>query len=61
MEGLPIKMSDGTEVENNGRKIIITPVLQKVIAETSNIPLNKINDQYREIYIKILESLIFEK
>ena len=55
-----IKISSGTGVEINGKKFNITPGIQKVLTDTSNIPLKKINDQDNEIFINILESLDFE-
>ena len=38
----------------------ITPGIQKVLTDTSNIPMKKLNDQDREKFINILESLDFE-
>ena len=35
------------------RYIIIYPGIQKVITETSNIPMEKLNDEDREIIIDI--------
>ena len=59
--GHPVKMLRGTEVEFNDKKFNITPNLQKVLTETSNIPLKKINDEEWEIYKKDLGTLGFEK
>ena len=39
----------------------ITPGIQKVLINISNIPLKKLNIQDREKFINILESLDFEK
>ena len=47
--GYPVKMLRGTEVEINDRNFNITPNLQKVFTQTSNIPLKKIKDQEWEI------------
>ena len=38
----------------------ITPGIQKVFAQTSNIPLKKLNNQEREVYNNVLETLAFE-
>ena len=43
------------------KKLIKTPGIQKVFTETSNKPLKKISDKYREIENNILKSLDFEK
>ena len=59
--GSPIEVSSGTEVEINGKNNNITPGIQKVLTNTSNIPLKNINDKDKEIFINILESLEFEK
>ena len=58
--GYPIKISSGTEVENNGKKFDITPGIQKVLTDTSNIPLKKLNDKDNQRIINIFESLDFE-
>ena len=55
--GHPVKMLRGTEVEINDKKFNITPNLQKVSTETSNIPLKKLNDQEWEIYKNILGTI----
>ena len=39
----------------------ITPGIQKVLTDTSNVPMKKLYDQDREIFINVLESLDFEK
>ena len=54
-------MLGGTEVEIDDKKFKITQGIQKVFTKTSNIPLKKLNNQEREIYNKILETLGFEK
>ena len=38
----------------------ITPGIQKIFTQTSNIPLKKLNNQEREVYNIILETLDFE-
>ena len=47
--GYPVKILRGSEVEINDKKFNITPNLQKVFIQTSNIPLKKLNDQEWEI------------
>ena len=56
----PIKISRGTEVEINNNKYNITPGIQNLFTEISNIPLKKLNDKDREICENILKHLIFE-
>ena len=58
--GYPIKISSGTEEEIVGKKFNITPGIQKVLTDTSNIPLKKLNDKDKEIFINYFESLDFE-
>ena len=41
--GHPVKLLGGTEVEINDKKFNITPGFQKVLVDTSNIPLKKLN------------------
>ena len=43
--GHPVKMMRGTEVEIKKKKFNKTSNLQKVLTETSNIPLKKLNEQ----------------
>ena len=50
----------GNKLKINGKIHNITPSIQKVLTETSNIPLKKLNDQPNDIFINILESLDFE-
>ena len=38
----------------------ITPRIQKVLTDTSSLPLEKLNDKDNETFIKILESLVFQ-
>ena len=38
----------------------ITPGIQRVLTQMSNIPLKKLNNQEREIYNNILQTLDFE-
>ena len=58
--GYAIKILDGTEVVINDKNFNITPGIQKVLADTSNIPMKKLNDKDRELFNIILESLDFE-
>ena len=58
--GYPIEMIAGTELEINDKKFNITPVIQKVLTDTSNIPLKKLNDKDRKIFINITNSPDFE-
>ena len=44
----PIKLIGETEVKINDKKNI-TPGIQKVFTDTSNIPLKNLNDKDREI------------
>ena len=53
-------MLGGTEVEIADKKFNITKGIQNVFTQTSNIPLKKLNNQEREIYNNILETLNFE-
>ena len=50
----------GNKLRNNENINEITPDIQKILTDTSNIPLKKINGKDREICINILESLDFE-
>ena len=58
--GHPVKMLGGTEVEINDKIFNITQGIQNVFTETSNIALKELNNQEREIYNNILETLDFE-
>ena len=58
--GYTVKVSRSTEVKTNDKNFMITPGFQKVLIDKSNIPLKKLNDKDREIFINILESLDFE-
>ena len=55
--GDPGKMLGGTEVKYNDKNFDITPNLQKVFTQTSNIPLQKLKDQEWELYKNFLEIL----
>ena len=58
--GYLIKIIAGTEVEINDKKFKLNPRIQKVITETSNIPLKNLKDKGGEFFINILGSLVFE-
>ena len=51
----------GNKLKINEKIHKITPGIQKLFTDTSNIPLKKLNDQDTEIFINVLESLDFEK
>ena len=53
-------MSRGTEVGINGKNCNIAPGIRKVLTETSNIPLKKLNDKDRDTFNNISQSLDFE-
>ena len=59
--GFSVEKMGGNTLEINKNIYIVSPGIQKVLAETSNIPLKKLNDEDRERFINILESLNFEK
>ena len=44
----PINILRGPKIEINGNKYNLTPNLQNLFTETSNIPLKKLNDKERE-------------
>ena len=58
--GLPVEKMGGNRLKINENIHDITPGIQKVLTVTSNIPLKRLNDQDREIYNNILESLNIE-
>ena len=59
-KGYPVKNSSGTEVEFSDKKFNITPGIQRIVTDTSNIPLKKLNDKVNERFINILKILEFE-
>ena len=59
--GFPVAKMGGNKLKVNEKIYDTTPGIQKVLTDTSNIPMKKLNDQDREIFIIILESLDFEK
>ena len=58
--GFPVEKMGGNKLKINGKIHNITPSIQKVLTETSNIPLKKLNDKDNDIFINILESPDFE-
>ena len=50
----------GKKLKKNEKVHDITQGIQKVLTDISNIPMKKLNDQDRDTFIKILESLDFE-
>ena len=58
--GFPVEKMGGNKLKINEKIHNITPGIQKVLTETSNIPLKKLNDKDREIFHNILERLDFE-
>ena len=50
----------GIKFQFNGKTYNISPGIQKVLTDTSSIPLKKLKDKDRKILNKILESLDFE-
>ena len=60
MNGFPVEKMVGNKLKINEEIFNITPDIQKVLTDTSNKPMKKLNDQDREIFINVLESLHFE-
>ena len=58
--GFPIGKNGGNKPKTNEKIHIITPDIRKVLTETSNIPLKKLNDEHRDTFIKISKSLDFK-
>ena len=58
--GFPVEEMAGNKLKINEKIYNITPGIQKVLTDTSNIPLKKLNDKDNEILINLLESLDFE-
>ena len=48
------------KLKNNEKVYDITPGIQKILTDTSNIHMKKLNDKDREIFINILEKQDFE-
>ena len=58
--GFPVEKIAGNKIKINEIVFEITRGIQKVLTDTSNIPIKKLNDQDREIFNNILESLDFK-
>ena len=58
--GFPVEKIGGNKIKINENVFDITRGIQKVLIDTSNIPIKKLNDQDRETYNNILESLDFK-
>ena len=50
----------GNNPESNEKIYDTTPRIQKVSTDTSNIPMKKLNDKDNDLFINILEKLVFE-
>ena len=60
MEWISSLKMGGNKLKISENIFEITPGIQKVFTQTSNIPLKKLNNQGREVYNNILETLDFE-
>ena len=58
--GTLVEKVGGNKLKINEKIHNVTPGIQKLLTDTSNIPLKKLNDEDRHTFGKILESLIFE-
>ena len=58
--GFPVEKARGNKLEINEKIYDITPGIRKVITDTTNIPMQKLNEQDNETFINILESVNFE-
>ena len=56
----PVEKIGGNRIKINENVFDITQGIQKVLTDTSNIPIKKLNGQDREIFNNILESLDFK-
>ena len=59
--GFPVEKMGGNKLKIYEKFHNITPIIQKVLSETSNNPLKKLKDKDNENFLNILESLDFEK
>ena len=55
--GIPVEKVAGNKIKINENVFDITQGIQKVLTDTSNIPIKKLNDQDRVIFNNILECL----
>ena len=58
--GFPVEKIGGNKIKINENVFDITQGIQEVLTDTSNIPIKKLNDQDREIFNNISESLDFK-
>ena len=58
--GFPVKKTGGSQLKINEKIYNISPGIQKVYTDTSNIPIKPLTDQDSGIFINISESLNFE-
>ena len=58
--GFPVEQMGGKKLKINEKIHNKTPGIQEVLTETSNIPLKKLTDKDREIFINISQSIDFE-
>ena len=58
--GFPVGKMGGSKPKINEKTYNITPGIQKVLTDTSNIPIKQLNGQDRGLFINILENLNFE-
>ena len=58
--GFPVEKIGGNKIKINENVFDITRGIQKVLTDTSSIPIKKLNDQDRDIFNNILESLDFK-
>ena len=58
--GYLVGILGGAEAEINDKKLNLTPGIQKVFTDTSNISMKKLNDEDRKFFNKFLKSLYFE-
>ena len=59
-KGFPVKKIGGQKLKITENIYDITPGIQKVLTDTSNIPMKKVNGKDREIFTNFLGSLNFE-
>ena len=58
--GFPVEKMGGDKLKISEKVYDLTPGIQKVLTEPSNIPMKKLNDQDRELFTNILEGVKFE-
>ena len=60
-KGFAVEKASGKKLKSIEKIYDITSGIQKVLTDTSNIPMKKLNDQDREKFINNLENFDFEK